>query len=99
MQKEYTLTIRVDEVVLDEAETQRVIKMYSGSELAQSRGWSDEYLQKHFVVVRARYYAEYDHQKTFLPDGHMEQYFYLTQDEESGLWTIADNTSPHGPIQ
>ena len=92
--KVYTICVRIDEIKVDEDETARVVKMYAGSELAGSRGWTDDYLSEHFVVVLAKYYVEYDHTKTFLDDGCMEQYFYLTQDARSGKWTIVDNTSP-----
>ena len=95
--KEYTISVRVDEIKVDESETERVIEMYSGSDLAKDRGWTDEYLAEHFVVVWAKYYVEYDHTKTFLDDGDTEQYFYLTQDPKSGEWTISDNTSPYIP--
>jgi hypothetical protein len=93
--KEYTICVHVDEIKVDESETGRIIKMYSGSDLAKERGWADEYLAEHFVVVWAKYYVEYDHTKTFLDDGYTEQYFYLTQDTKSGEWTISDNTSPN----
>lgn len=92
--KEYTISVRVDEIKVDEDETARVVARYSGSELAQERGWTDEYLAEHFVVVWAKYYVEYDHTKTYRNDGYLEQYFYLTQDVETGKWTISDNTSP-----
>ena len=93
--KGYTVCVRVDEIEVDEIETERIIQMYSGSDLAKDRGWTDEYLKEHFVVVRAKYCVEYDHTKTFLDDGYTEQYFYLTQDIKSGEWTISDNTSPN----
>jgi len=93
--KEYTINVRVDEIKVDEDETARVVEMYSGSELAQARGWTDEYLAEHFVVVYANYYVEYDHTKTFMDDGYTHQYFYLTQDTETGEWTISENTSPN----
>ena len=93
--KEYTISVRVDEIKVDESETERMIQMYSGSDLSKDRGWTDEYLAEHFVVVWAKYYVEYDHTKTFLDDGYTEQYFYLTQDTKSGEWTISDNTSPN----
>ena len=96
--KEYTITVRVDEIKVDESETERVIKMYMGSDLAQSRGWTDEYLAEHFVVVWAKYYVEYDHTKTFRKDGHVEQYFYLTEDTKTGKWEIADSTSPRTSV-
>lgn len=92
--KEYTVSVRVDEIKIDDDETARVVTMYSGSELASARGWTDEYLAEHFVVVWAKYYVEYDHTKTFMDNGYTEQYFYLTQDTETGEWTISDNTSP-----
>lgn len=93
--KEYTISVRVDEIKIDEDETARVAAMYCGSELAQARGWTDEYLAEHFVVVWAKYYVEYDHTKIFMDDGYTEQYFYLTQDTQTGEWTISDNTSPN----
>lgn len=92
--KEYTIAVRIEDIRVDEDETARVKAMYSGSELAQARGWTDEYLDEHFIVVWAKYYTEYDHTKTFLDDGYTEQYFYLTQDTETGEWMISDNTSP-----
>ena len=93
--KEYTICVRVDEIKVDESETERIIQRYTGSDLAKERGWTDEYLAEHFVVVWAKYYVEYDHTKTFIDDGYTEQYFYLTQDIKSGEWTIFDNTSPN----
>lgn len=92
--KEYTLTVRVDEIKIDEDKTMRVRARYTGSDLAKARGWTDEYLAEHFVVVWAKYYVEYDHTKTFLDDGYTEQYFYLTQDIKTGEWIITDNDSP-----
>lgn len=96
-EKEYTITVRVDEVAVDNDETARMIEMYQGSELAKSRGWTDKYLEKHFIAVRAKYYVEYDHTKTFLFDGDTDQYFYLVEDVESGLWTIVDNSTSGQP--
>ncbi len=93
--KEYTLSVQIEEIKVDDEETRRVVQMYSSSELAEERGWTDEYLAQHFIVVLAKYYVKYDHTKTFLDDGNTEQYFYLTQDENTGEWTIVDNTSPN----
>ena len=92
IKKEYTLTVRIDEISVDETETKRMIENYTGSELAQSRGWTDDYLAEHFLAVRAKYYVEYDHTKTFLDDGNIDQFFYLIEDTESGVWTIIDNS-------
>ena len=87
--------MRVDEIEVNESETERMIKRYSGSDLAKEKGWTAEYLAEHFVVVRAKYYIEYDHTKTFMDDGYTEQDFYLTRDEKTGKWEIVDNTSPN----
>lgn len=85
IKKEYTLTVRIDEISVDKTETKRMIERYTGSELAQSRGWTDDYLAEHFLAVRAKYYVEYDHTKTFLDDGNIDQFFYLIEDTESGV--------------
>lgn len=92
--KEYTIAVRVGEIKIDEEETERIRTRYAGSELAEARGWTNEYLAEHFIVIWAEYYVEYDHTKTFLADGYIEQYFYLTQDTKTGEWAITDNDSP-----
>lgn len=97
LKKEYTLEVRIREISVDEAETKRMIGNYTGSELAQSRGWTDEYLAEHFLAVRAKYYVEYDHTRTFLEDGDIDQFFYLIEDMETGLWTIIDNSTDGQP--
>ena len=74
-----------------------MIENYTGSELAQSRGWTDDYLAEHFLAVRAKYYVEYDHTKTFLDDGNIDQFFYLIEDTENGVWTIIDNSTNGEP--
>ena len=65
--------------------------LISLSDLAEENGWTDEYLDECFVAVRAEYDAEYDGSKTFLTSGSIRQNFYLTKDEETGLWEIFDN--------
>ena len=97
LKKEYTITVRVDEIIIDNDETARMIEIYQGSELAKSRGWTDEYLAEHFLAVRAKYYIEHDHTKTFLDDGNIDQYFYLVEDVGSGLWTVIDDSTPGQP--
>lgn len=92
--KDYTVCLRIDTVEVSQEETERMIQMYSGSSLAEERGWTETYLAEHFVAVWAKYYVEYDHTKTFMDDGCTEQYFYLTQDAKTGKWEIVDNTSP-----
>lgn len=90
--KDYTVKIEVNSVEIDEAETERVVERFIKGVIAERRGWSDEYLAKHFLVVKAVYYAEYDHAQTTRSDGEVTMYFYLTQDVDSGAWTIVDNS-------
>lgn len=91
-EKDYTIRLEVKSVEVDEAETKRVVERVIKGVIAQRRGWSDEYLAEHFVVVKAVYYAEYDHARTTRSDGEVTMYFYLTQDVDSGAWTIVDNS-------
>lgn len=97
--KEYTFSVRVGELVIDERATQRAIQMYRGSDRAKHEGWSDEYLENHMIVVYASYYVEYDHEKTFLKDGEIDRYFILTRDENTMKWKIWDNTTPGAPFR
>lgn len=89
-QKPATLSTRVISAALDEEETARVAAMYTGSELAQSRGWTDELLADRFAAVKAVYEARYDGARTFLDSGTITEFFYLTQYDD-GTWRIVDN--------
>lgn len=88
--RSYARNVRVDALSLNEAETQRVSQSYLGSDLAIGRGWSDDLLTNHFLVVDAAYYIEYDHTRTFLEGGNVTQQFYLAQNDQ-GRWIIVDN--------
>ena len=94
LKEDYTISMNVLKAEVDDAETQRHIKSYKGSELAETRGWTDEYLDQHFIVVKVIYECELDHNKTFMNDGLLEGYVFLTRDPECGAWTICDRTSP-----
>lgn len=90
--KDYTISIEIESVEIDEAETERVRARFISGVIAGRRGWSDEYLAEHFIVVKAVYYAEYDHTQTTRSDGNVVMYFYLTRDIDSGEWAIVDNS-------
>ncbi len=91
-EKDYTTKIKVKSVEIDAAETERVVERFIKGTIAERRGWSDEYLAEHFLVVKAVYDAEYDHAQTTRSDGEVVMYFYLTQDLDNGEWTIVDNS-------
>ena len=71
--KSYTLSVDIESIVIDEEETARMVVNYSGSELADRNGWTDKYLENHFVAVVAIYSVEYDHTKTPRNDGRLQQ--------------------------
>ena len=90
--KDYAIKIDIKSVEIDEAETERVVERFIKGTIAERRGWSDEYLADHFIVVKAVYDAEYDQAKTTRSDGEVIMYFYLAQDVDSGKWAIVDNS-------
>ncbi len=98
LEKEYTTTVRIGEIKIDDDATERARNMYRESELAKANGWTNEYIENNMIVVHAEYYVEYDHEKTFLPDGETEQFFILTRDEKTQEWTIWDNTTNGDPF-
>lgn len=91
--KDYTIKIEVKSVEIDEAETSRTAERFLNGPIAGWNDWSEEYLTEHFLAVKAVYYAEYDHTQTTKSDGEVTMYFYLTQDVDSGEWSIVDNSS------
>lgn len=90
--KDYTISMQIVNICVDDAETTRTIKRLLGSELASKRGWTDNMISEHYVVVRADYHVEYDHTKTFQNDGDIVQFFHLLQ-REDGKWEIVDNST------
>lgn len=88
----YAIDIEPPVLAIDSAETERIAELWTGSELAESRGWNGIDLRENLFAVKAQYYAEFDHGKTFLDDGFLEQYFYVIR--KNGVWEIADRTSP-----
>jgi len=91
--KEYTIKLEIKDIDYADGETFRMKELYKGSELAASKGWTNEYLDEHFLAIRAEYSAEYDETKTFIQGGDITQNFYLTENLDTGLWEIFDNSS------
>ncbi len=90
--KDYAAKIEIESIVVDQDETQRVRENFIKGVIAERRGWSDQYLEEHFTVVKAVYHAEYDASLTTRSDGEVIQYFYLIRDIASGNWSIVDNS-------
>ncbi len=98
IKKEYTICVQVYDIAVDQEATERAKNMYKGSDLAQKKGWTDAYIEDNMIVVRAEYYVEYDHTKTFLTDGEIKRFYILIRDEKSKKWKIWDNTTPGDPF-
>ena len=98
LEKEYTISLQIEEIKEDSDATERAKKLYRGSDLAKRNGWSDEYIENNMVVVRAKYYVEYDHEKTFRSDGNIKQFFILLRNEETQEWEIWDSTTNEDPF-
>ena len=91
IKRDEVLSIEVESIEIDDELTARNIESYSSSDLAQSKNWTNEYLEKHFIAVIALYHVEHDHSKTFLTDGYIKRHFFLTRNEASYEWTIWDS--------
>ena len=98
-QKEYTVSVQVGSVREDEEEADKVWAGSKDSMLARLNGWTDThaalapYDRADFKAFYAEYTAEYDHTKTFYPDGRLGQWFYLIRGQE-GNWEIWDSCDP-----
>ena len=95
-EKDYTLSVTLEEVREDEAETARVLAGDADSQLARMNGDPAQLAVKdpgEVTAVYARYTVAYDHTKTFYRDGTLYQYFYLVKNGD-GAWEIFDSTDP-----
>ena len=92
---DHTFSSKFESADIDEAETARWKTRMKGSELAKSYGWTDDYIENHFLAVRAVYAVRFDHTKTWQPDGRLEELFFLKQDPKTRLWEVYENMSPN----
>ena len=94
---DYAVLFRIQDIFIDNDETLRMLEKYHGGELLKERGITDEYLDAHFIAVRVKYYIDYDHTKTFKPDGFIDRFVYLLLDTENEKWVILDASAPGQP--
>jgi hypothetical protein len=88
------LSLTIGKVAVSDEETAQIKKRYSGSDLAKSHGWSDEFIAKNLIAVSAQYTVQYDNTKVPYPDGEQNQVFYLVRDNPDSRWLIWDSGSP-----
>ena len=76
---------------IDDAETARVVNMYTDSDLAQSNGWSHEYATQ-MVAVLAVYDVEWNPSSDASSEnGRSARYLYLLPDKSGGnTWKVWD---------
>ncbi len=101
MNKEYTVTVEIGKIIEDAQEADKVWAGSRESMLARQNGWTDTGAalaercgkREDFKAFYAEYTVEYDHTKTFYPDGALGQWFYLTRGKD-GNWEIWESSDP-----
>lgn len=88
------ISLYIEKVEVSDELTRRNKEAYIGSELAQSNGWSDEYISENMIVVFAQYTVDYDNTKVPYSEGHLSQYFILVRDNNDSPWLIWSEMSP-----
>lgn len=88
------VSLTVNKIEVSDQETRSMKERYKGSDLAKSRGWSDNYVLENMIVVSAQYSVIYDHTKVPYNDGNFTQNFILVRENKDSEWLIWDMTSP-----
>ena len=89
------ISLTVGEVRVAVWQTHVIRVQYSGSELAESYGWSDEYIAENMVAVYAEYAVDYDNTKVPYHEGSLTQYFFLVREDRDSPWLYWDAQSPY----
>ncbi len=103
IEKDYTISVKVEQILPDDAETQRIFAWQPNSILAIRNGYGPrpEALEGKRIedvqAVYVRYSVVYNHEKTFYQDGTLNQYFYLVRNV-NGTWEIFDSSSESNVI-
>ena len=96
-EKDYAVSVNVEQILIDDAETQRIYAWQPNSILAIRDGYGPrpEALEgkqlADVMAIYARYSVVYDHEKSFYRDGTLNQYFYLVRSAD-GNWEIFDSS-------
>ena len=92
LESEYKVRFLIDSISIDSEETDRIIELYQGSEFAEDHKWTDQYVANHFIAVRAVYHIELEsnHNKRYISDANMDQFFYLAEDVNRNTWILID---------
>lgn len=82
------ISLSIDKVEVSDEETQSIKERYTGSDLAQNYGWSDEFIKENLIAIYAKYTIDYDNTKVPYNDGEITQYFYLVRSDKDSPWRI-----------
>ncbi|WP_160317155.1 DUF4829 domain-containing protein [Oxobacter pfennigii] len=82
------ISLTIDKVEVSDNRTQRIKEQYTGSDLAKSYGWSDNYIHDNLIAVYAEYTVDYDNTKVPYDEGKITQYFYLVRTNSNSPWRI-----------
>ncbi len=85
------ISLAVDKVEVSDRVTKVIKEQYSGSDLARSRGCSDEYIAENVIVVYADYTVDYDNIKVPYNEGTLTEVFTLVRDNPQSPWLIRDS--------
>lgn len=84
------LSLSIGEVTVSDEETKRIQEQYTGSDLAKTNDWSDEFIAENMIAVSAQYTVDYDNTKVPYNEGSLTQYFYLVRENQDAAWLIWD---------
>ena len=84
------LSYEIKDCTIDKEKTIRRIASISGSELAISKGWTTQHLEKYFLIVKTSYYVEYDGTKSPNNSGDTEEYMHMSYNEKDACWERVD---------
>ncbi|MBR6414226.1 MAG: hypothetical protein IKS21_06425 [Oscillospiraceae bacterium] len=97
VEKDYTISVTVEEILADDLETQKLLAWEPDSVRSMLNGYGakpkalEGKQPEEVKAVYARYSVVYDHEKTFYRDGTLYQYFYLVRNAD-GNWEIFEVT-------
>ena len=83
---DFCISMEVLTAEYNEKETLRIREMYQGFK----DGWTERYLAENLIVIRVVYLCEFDHQKTWIPDGKITTDVYLTRTSSDVAWEYWD---------
>jgi hypothetical protein len=83
------ISLSIKSIEISESQTKWYVEHYTGSELAKSKGWTDDFV-KGVVAVVAKYSVDYDNTKVPFNEGDLVQVFFVARKDADSPWLILD---------